>query len=141
MHCRARLPVRLRSKSGDVRKVVNWQEALKRKQIASSSKNALLCLKCSASSGTENVAHLRDVKLRFYTEPDTVWWKQNRQNEYEDMNACFIKHLADDLSEEFGDNVAYIATENRGYRSNGERHPHSWSIVDVADLMRWITDK
>jgi hypothetical protein len=88
---------------------------------------------------TKNVSHLRDVKLRFYTEPDTVWWKQNRQNEYEDMNAYFIKHLADDLGEEFGDNVAYIATENRGYRSTGERHPHAWSIVDVADLIRWIT--
>ena len=22
---------------------------------------------------TENVAHLQDVKLRFYTEPDTAW--------------------------------------------------------------------
>ena len=87
---------------------------------------------------TENVSHLRDVKLRFYTEPDTVWWKQNRQNEYEEMNAYFIKHLADDLAEDFGDNVAYIATENRGYRPNGERHPHSWSIVDVADLIRWM---
>ena len=87
---------------------------------------------------TKNVSHLRDVELRFYTEPDTVWWKQNRQYEYEDMNAYFIKHLADDLGEEFGDNVAYIATENRGYRSTGERHPHAWSIVDVADLIRWM---
>ena len=88
-----------------------------------------------------NISHLRDVKLRFYTEPDTVWWKQNRQNEYEDMNAYFIKNLADELAKEFGDNVAYIPTENRGYRSSGERHPHSWSIVDVDDLMRWMTTK
>ena len=87
---------------------------------------------------TENVSHLRDVKLRFYTEPDTVWWKQNRQNEYEEMNAYFIKHLADDLSKEFGDNVTYLATENRGYRPNGERHPHSWSIVEVDELIGWI---
>ncbi len=90
---------------------------------------------------TKNVSHLRNVKLRFYTEPDTVWWKQNRQNEYEEMNAYFIKHLADELSQKFGDNVAYIPTENRGYRSNGDRHPHSWSIVAVDELIGWMTSK
>ena len=90
---------------------------------------------------TNNVSHLQNTKLRFYTEPDTVWWKQNRQNEYEDMNAYFIKNLTDELAREFGDNVAYIPTENRGYRSSGERHPHSWSIVDVDDLIRWMTNK
>ncbi len=88
---------------------------------------------------TENLSHLKDVKLRFYTEPDVVWWKQNRQNKYEEMNAYFIKHLADELRKEFGNNVAYIPTENRGYRSNGDRHPHSWSIVDVDELIRWVT--
>lgn len=88
---------------------------------------------------TKNVSHLKDIELRFYTEPDTVWWKQNRQNDYEDMNAYFIKQLTDDLAKEFGDNVTYIPTENRGYRANGDRHPHSWSIVEVDDLMRWMT--
>jgi hypothetical protein len=90
---------------------------------------------------TENLSHLKDVKLRFYTEPDTLWWKQNRQNDYEEMNAYFLKHLAEELRKDFGDNVAYIATENRGYRSNGDRHPHSWSIVEVDGLIRWIIDE
>lgn len=88
---------------------------------------------------TKNVSHLKDVELRFYTEPDTVWWQQNRQNDYEDMNAYFIKQLTDDLAKEFGDNVAYFATEDRGYRANGDRHPHAWSIVEVDDLIRWMT--
>ena len=87
---------------------------------------------------THNVSHLRNVELQFYTEPDTLWWKQQRQNEYEDLNAYFIKHLTDDLIEQFGDNVTYLPTENRGYRSNGDRHPHAWSIVDVDELIRWI---
>ena len=89
---------------------------------------------------TENVSDLQHVKLRFYTEPDTTWWKQNRRYEYEEMNAYFIKHLANDLAKEYGDNVAYIPTENRGYRSSGERHPHAWSIVDVDDLIQWMKD-
>ena len=92
----------------------------------------------SKTQNTDNVANLKDVELRFYTEPDTAWWKQNRQYDYQEMNAYFIKQLTDELVREFGDNVAYVATENQGYRANGDRHPHSWSIVNVADLIRWV---
>ncbi len=90
---------------------------------------------------TSNLSHLKDVKLRFYTEPDTLWWKQNRQNDYEETNAHAIKNLADELTEKFGDHVTYISTQNRGYRANGDRHPHAWSIVEIDDLMHWITNK
>jgi len=31
-----------------------------------------------------------------------------------------------------------IETKNKGYRNNGERNPHSWSIVDVDELIQWI---
>jgi hypothetical protein len=62
-------------------------------------------------------------------------------NEYEDMNAFFIKSLSDDLVKKFGENVEYIPTVNRGYRSNGDRHPHSWSIVDVNELIKWIKNE
>jgi len=89
----------------------------------------------------ENLSHLKDVRLRFYTEPDTAWWKENRQYEYEEMNAYFIKNLADDLRKKFGKNIDYIPTVNRGYRSNRNRHPHSWCIVDVDELIQWITNE
>ena len=85
----------------------------------------------------DNLSALEDVSIRLYTEPDTVWWKQNRMYEYEDMNAYAIKHLSDDLSE-YGHQVEYIPTEHRGYRANGDRHPHSWSIVDADDLIAWM---
>lgn len=92
------------------------------------------------TNNTDNLSHLQDVEIRFYTEPDTAWWKENRQYEYEEMNAYFIKNLADDLRKESGRNIIYIPTENRGYRANGNRHPHSWSIVDVDELIQWITE-
>ncbi|MDX6747060.1 hypothetical protein SHK09_09685 [Polaribacter sp. PL03] len=45
------------------------------------------------------------------------------------------------LALEFGgDNIKLINTKNRGYRANGERHPHSWSIVDEKDLINWILE-
>lgn len=93
------------------------------------------------TNNTDNLSHLQDVEIRFYTEPDTAWWKDNRQYEYEEMNAYFIKSLADELNQKFGKNITYIPTENRGYRANGNRHPHSWSIVDVDELIQWITNE
>ena len=37
--------------------------------------------------------------------------------------------------------VDLIETENRGYQANGERHPHSWAIVDEKELIRWILEE
>jgi len=92
-----------------------------------------------SESRVVNLRFLKDVHVRMYTEPDTVWWKENRMNEYEDMNAFYIQKLAVQLKEEFNpDNVELIETKNRGQRSNGYRHPHSWSIVDKEDLIKWI---
>lgn len=85
----------------------------------------------------DNLSSLENVSIRLYTEPDTVWWKQNRMYEYEDMNAYAIKQLSDDLNEH-GHPVEYIPTEHRGYRANGDRHPHAWFIVDVDDLIAWM---
>ena len=84
---------------------------------------------------------MKNLKIRFYTEPDLKWWKENRKNDFEDLNAFYIEKLADKLKSEFGNtNVELIKTENRGYRANGERHPHSWSIVNEKDLINWMTE-
>ena len=89
---------------------------------------------------TDDLSSLEDVKIRLYTELDTVWWKQNRMNEYEDTNAFAIKQLVDDLTERSGNRVEYIATEDRGYRANGDRHPHAWSVAEVDALIRWMME-
>ena len=36
--------------------------------------------------------------------------------------------------------VELIQTQNKGFRANGERNPHSWSIVDVDDLIYWMLE-
>ncbi|WP_301338810.1 hypothetical protein [Tenacibaculum mesophilum] len=37
--------------------------------------------------------------------------------------------------------LSILPTTNKGYRANGERHPHSWAIVDKNDLINWILTK
>ncbi len=96
----------------------------------------------SKTKSNRNISNLKGVNIRLYSEPDTLWWKENRQAEYENMNACYIQQLAEDLERLYGkDKVEYIQTLNRGFRANGERHPHSWSIIDEKELVESMVGK
>ncbi len=86
-----------------------------------------------------NLTDLRNLKIRMYTEPDTLWWKENRRNNYDEMNAFYIKALANEIQDQLNNTkVELIETQNKGFRRNGYRHPHSWSIVDKDELIKWI---
>ncbi len=93
------------------------------------------------TNNTSNLQKLKKTKIRLYTEPDTLWWKKHRMVGYEEMNAFYIKKMSENLKEQGFQHIEYISTNNKGYRANGERHPHSWSIVDKKDLVRWILEK
>ncbi|MCP9763050.1 hypothetical protein [Lacihabitans soyangensis] len=92
----------------------------------------------STTNYTDNLKSLKNTKMRFYTEPDTLWWKENRKADFDQMNAFYIKILYENLNKIGFDKVEYLPTENKGFRANGVRHPHSWSIVDKEDLMQWM---
>jgi len=93
------------------------------------------------SENIDNLTGLKDLKIRFYTEPDLNWWKKKAKNDYEDLNAFYIKKLSEKLKIEFGNqNIELIETQNRGYRANGDRHPHSWSIINEKDFINWILE-
>ena len=85
-----------------------------------------------------NVPDLQNCKLRFYTEPDEKWWLENRQTNYKYTNAFTIQQLSNLLKKKKWTNFELIETKDKGYRSNGDRHPHSWSIVNKRELFQWI---
>lgn len=88
-----------------------------------------------------HLSHLNDTRIRLYTEPDTTWWRENRMADYDQMNAYYIERLYKTLRANKYPYVDYIPSHNRGYRANGQQHPHSWSIVDKADLIDWVLEK
>ncbi len=94
----------------------------------------------SKTNTTTDLASLKDTKIRLYTEPDTLWWRENRMADYDQMNAFYIERLSENLKKAGFSQVEYIPTENKGYRANGERHPHSWSIVDKEELVEWMME-
>jgi pimeloyl-ACP methyl ester carboxylesterase len=81
---------------------------------------------------------LAGVPVRLYTEPDVQWWMTNRKVDYYSMNALDAAGLILQLELLGNRQAQLIATQGRGVRSNGERHPHSWSIVDETELQAWI---
>ena len=81
---------------------------------------------------------LQQVPVRFYTEPDAQWWKENRGVGFERTNAFFIQNIHQWLKKEGWEQLELIETEGKGYRANGQRHPHSWSIVDIDGLLKWM---
>ena len=84
-----------------------------------------------------SVAPLKDLPIRFYTEPDTAWWRANRDDGYEQLNAFALKRIHDTLQAAGNSRADYITTEGRGVQ-HGNRHPHAWSIVDEQELVQWI---
>jgi hypothetical protein len=87
-----------------------------------------------------NIQHLKNTKLRFYTEPDTLWLQKNRQTDFESSNAYTLQKIDAVLENKNWEKAELIQTKNKGYRSDGERNPHSWSIVDIDDLITWILE-
>ncbi len=85
-----------------------------------------------------SVAPLKDLPIRFYTERDTAWWRANRDDSYEELNAYGLKRIHDTLVAVGNARSEYITTEGRGVQ-HGQRHPHAWSIVDEQELVQWIT--
>ncbi len=90
------------------------------------------------AKGGGQAALLRDVPIRLYTEPDVDWWMANRQLDYYSMNALDAAALVTQLQVMGKKQPELVTTRGRGFRPDGTRHPHSWSIIDEKNLADWI---
>ena len=91
-----------------------------------------------SADGGPNLDKLRDIYIRAYTEPDVTWWMESRGKDYYGMNAIDLAAMINDLNYSGSEKASLIVTENKGYHPNGDRHPHSWSIVDESELADWF---
>ncbi len=85
------------------------------------------------------IKKLLSIPLRIYTEPDIHWWMKERGMDYSSMNATFHSAMINELNRLGNVHATLITTQNKGYRKPGNsRHPHSWSIVDNDELIKWL---
>lgn len=85
-----------------------------------------------------NTKYLKNVPIRIYSDPDIDWYLEKRHTDYYDMNALDQTAMINQLHLMGNDKAEYINALGKGYRLNGSRHPHSWSIVEPVDCLNWI---
>ena len=85
------------------------------------------------------IKYLINTPIRFYTEPDISWWLKERGGDYSGMNALDGSCMINELNRLGNSNAFLITTQNKGFRKpDNRRHPHSWSIVDNNELIKWL---
>jgi pimeloyl-ACP methyl ester carboxylesterase len=91
-----------------------------------------------AQPGGGNARYLAKVPVRIYCDVDPVWWMHERGENLYDMNALDQSAMILQLNDLGNDRAEFINACGRGYRIEGNRHPHSWSIVEPKDCLAWI---
>ena len=91
-----------------------------------------------SSNSTEHIKYLKNIKVRLYCEPDLEWQLKNKARKYEDLNAFKLEKAYHSLLDLGNQQVELIKTKGRGIRANGQKHPHSWNIVERENLLQWI---
>lgn len=85
-----------------------------------------------------NEQYLKDVAVRAYHDIDVAWRINNRNQPARFGNYIATSELINRLHIMGNDQAEFIQTYQTGYRRNGERHPHSWSIIDAEVCIAWI---
>lgn len=86
--------------------------------------------------GEGNEKFLKDIPVRVYHDVDINGQLQNRRRSAYESNFLNSSELILRLLLLKNEAAEFIAGKT-GYRSNGMRHPHSWSIVDEVELIQW----
>lgn len=87
-----------------------------------------------------NARYLRSIPVRIYCDPDITWQLENRRVDYYDMNALDGAAMINRLRQDGNEQATFINALGQGYRPNGARHPHSWSLAAPADCVAWVLD-
>lgn len=81
---------------------------------------------------------LTHLPVRIYNDVDVSWWITNRASDLYSMNALDQSAMINFLNGIGNRKAEFINALGKGYRIEGNRHPHSWSIVEPVDCIAWI---
>jgi len=85
-----------------------------------------------------NARYLIEVPVRLYCDPDIVWQLKNKGRDYYNLNAANLSAMINFLMQKGNKRAELIPAIGKGFRVDGTRHPHSWSIVEPIDCLAWI---
>ena len=94
----------------------------------------------SYSDTTQNaIKYLIKTPIMLISEPDIQWWLKERG--YDNSYNNVTDHIAmiNELQKLGNNNAVLITTNDKGFRKpDNRRHPHSWSIADPEQLIKWL---
>ncbi len=86
----------------------------------------------------DNEKYLQQTAVRAYHDVDIAWRLVNRRQTVHNSNYEFTAELINRLLMMGNTKAEFMQATGKGYRSNGMRHPHSWSIVNEVECIQWI---
>ena len=95
-----------------------------------------MCIRDRAYS--ENEKYLTNTAVRAYHDVDIAWRIINRNQTVHNSNYEVTAELINRLVLMGNGKAEFMQSFKTGFRSNGQRHPHSWSIVDEVECIAWI---
>ena len=82
---------------------------------------------------------LTKTPIMIISEPDIQWWLKQRGYDYAYINITDQAAMINELQKLGNDKAVLITTLDKGYRKPGnDRHPHSWSIADPEQTIKWL---
>ena len=93
------------------------------------------------AKSARNERFLKDVAVRAYHDVDIPWRLNNRNQSVQHSNYLVTAELINRLLLLGNSEAEFIQSYQTGYRANGSRHPHSWSIIDEKECIQWILKK
>jgi pimeloyl-ACP methyl ester carboxylesterase len=85
------------------------------------------------------IRKITQVPIRIYSEPDIRWWLEERGFDLTSTNITECSAMINELQRLGNTKAELVITLNKGYRKPGNvRHPHSWSIAESDELVKWL---
>ncbi len=97
----------------------------------------------SYSDSTQRaIKALIKTPIMIISEPDIQWWLSQRGYDYSYINIIDQAAMINELQRLGNTKAVLVTTTGKGYRKPGNnRHPHSWSIVDPTELIKWLSSQ
>lgn len=85
------------------------------------------------------IKNLIKTPIMIISEPDIQWWLKERGYDYTYNNITDHAAMINELQRLGNKNAVLVTTTGKGYRKPGNtRHPHSWSIADPEQVVKWL---
>jgi pimeloyl-ACP methyl ester carboxylesterase len=89
---------------------------------------------------SEHEKFLKNTAVRAYHDVDIAWRLVNRNQTVHNSNYEVTAELINCLLLMGNKRAEFMQSFKTGYRSNGQRHPHSWSIVNEVEFITWMKE-